>query len=353
MKNQHKILIVDDVPKNIQVLGSILMKQKYQIAYAQSGIEALKMIRNNSFDLVLLDIMMPEMDGFEVCEHLKSLSETKDIPVVFLTAKDDNESITKGFNIGGNDFLTKPFNASEMLVKVKTQLDLRRKTILLEQYKKEKIPKPIDTFFSFLNSGLKEQAGELKRLASREEGDDNEKQAEETENIAHNLEQFAKITSIISSNYGETTETKLSGNEIKNASMQALEKFDNQTDRSHTVFTEDFALKMTWGNKKVVLALVALLTDWTYSTSGKNKALAIKIKSEDHSFTLQFATRNDLDFAGLAQLFNQIWSSDNFSNDTTDIKLSLCKILTEVFDIQIVTSSCKKQLTFDLGFSSE
>ncbi len=132
--NQEKksnILIVDDVSKNIQVLGSILRKEGYQIAYATNGKDALTIVENNKFDLILLDIMMPEMDGFEVCKILKSNSATKKIPVIFLTAKTEPESIINGFEIGGQDYVTKPFNSNELLARVRTHIDLKNKTEIL------------------------------------------------------------------------------------------------------------------------------------------------------------------------------------------------------------------------------
>ena len=118
-----KLLIVDDVPKNIQILGNILQQQNYPVSFATSGKDALSLVAMDKFDLILLDVMMPEMDGFEVCEILKKNPETKDIPVIFLTAK--TGSVVKGFELGAVDYLTKPFDAGELLVRVKTQLDLK------------------------------------------------------------------------------------------------------------------------------------------------------------------------------------------------------------------------------------
>ena len=129
----EKILIVDDVSKNIQILGNILSLKDFQIAYAQSGKQALEVSKIQSFDLILLDIMMPEMDGYEVCKKLKSDSATSDIPIIFLTAKADMESIIKGFEVGGQDYITKPFNASELLVRVNTHLTIKKQQKLLKE----------------------------------------------------------------------------------------------------------------------------------------------------------------------------------------------------------------------------
>lgn len=120
-----KILIVDDVPKNIQIVGNILQEKNYDIYFANSGKSAIKQTHNNDFDLILLDIMMPEMDGYQVCIEIKKNEQTKNIPIIFLTAKTDTESTIKAFDIGGVDYITKPFNGAELLARVNTHLSLR------------------------------------------------------------------------------------------------------------------------------------------------------------------------------------------------------------------------------------
>ena len=122
-----RILIVDDIPKNIQVLGNILINEKYQISYTQDGNHALSLIKKNKFDLILLDIMMPVIDGYEVCKRIIADPETASIPIIFLTAKTDKESVIKGFRMGARDYVTKPFNAEELLARVRTHLELKDK----------------------------------------------------------------------------------------------------------------------------------------------------------------------------------------------------------------------------------
>lgn len=135
-QKKHNILIVDDVPKNIQVLGSFLARENLQIAYATNGEEALELATSNQFDLFLLDIMMPGMDGFQLCDKLKADKRTADVPIIFLTAKTDPESIILGFELGAQDYVTKPFNASELIARVRTQLELREKTRALIELNK-------------------------------------------------------------------------------------------------------------------------------------------------------------------------------------------------------------------------
>jgi sigma-B regulation protein RsbU (phosphoserine phosphatase) len=121
------ILIVDDVPRNLQLLAAILKEEnKYEVAAVTSGAAALKIVDNVLPDLILLDVMMPEMDGFEVCQRLKASPSTRDIPVVFLTAKAGLKDIVKGFQLGGVDYITKPFNGTELLARVQTHIELKQ-----------------------------------------------------------------------------------------------------------------------------------------------------------------------------------------------------------------------------------
>jgi len=131
MENNKKytILIVDDIPKNIELAANILSTKNYNITFAVSGAAALQKVKSIQFDLILLDVMMPEMDGFEVCERLKADPETKNIPVIFLTAKSETENVVKGFELGAVDYVTKPFNTDELLARVNTHVGLKNKLV--------------------------------------------------------------------------------------------------------------------------------------------------------------------------------------------------------------------------------
>lgn len=131
------ILIVDDVPDNILIASAALEKNGYQVITADAGQKALDLVAKEAVDLILLDIMMPEMDGFQVGRQLKKQEKTKDIPIIFLTALTDVESVVKGFEIGGVDYITKPFNVKELVVRVNTHIELRQlQRSVLEQNQK-------------------------------------------------------------------------------------------------------------------------------------------------------------------------------------------------------------------------
>jgi len=133
MQLNYHILIVDDISENIQVVMNILKEMSYEFSFALNGKKAIELIQHNHYDLILLDIMMPEMDGFEVCKAIKNQQRLQDVPIIFLTARTDIDSISRAFKIGGNDYISKPFHAEELLARVKTQLQLYTAKLQLQQ----------------------------------------------------------------------------------------------------------------------------------------------------------------------------------------------------------------------------
>jgi two-component system sensor histidine kinase/response regulator len=129
---KHEILIVDDIPSNLNFLSEVLHVEGIGVMLATTGADAIEIARYKLPDLILLDIAMPVMDGYEVCEKLKEDPVTRDIPVIFLTARTEPEDILKGFQTGAVDYILKPFNATELIARAKTHLELRDKTEALK-----------------------------------------------------------------------------------------------------------------------------------------------------------------------------------------------------------------------------
>ena len=119
-----KILIVDDTPYNLKVLSNLLLQKGHEVRQALNGEIALKAVETDPPDVILLDILMPDMDGYEVCERLKSCEKTANIPIIFLTALDDIEYKVKAWSFGGVDYITKPFHFSEVLVRIENQISI-------------------------------------------------------------------------------------------------------------------------------------------------------------------------------------------------------------------------------------
>ncbi|MCP4693030.1 MAG: response regulator [Desulfobacterales bacterium] len=120
------ILIVDDNPQNLQFIGNLLSKNGYEPAVTMNGSQALDFLGHEKAELILLDIMMPEIDGYEVCKKIKANNALQDIPVIFLTAKTETDDLVKGFDAGAVDYVTKPFNSAELLARIKTHIELKR-----------------------------------------------------------------------------------------------------------------------------------------------------------------------------------------------------------------------------------
>lgn len=165
MEDESKslILIVDDNPHNIQVLGAVISEGEYIPGFAMNGQQALDFLEENKPDLILLDIMMPEMDGFEVCKKIKSNENLVDIPIIFLTAKSEKEDIIKGFKLGAVDYITKPFNNEELKMRIKTHIELvqNRKKLKLLNEKLEKSNATKDKFFSLIAHDLRGPIGNI------------------------------------------------------------------------------------------------------------------------------------------------------------------------------------------------
>lgn len=131
------ILIVDDKPVNLKVLAQTLSNANYDIAIANNGFTAIQMSLDDPPELILLDILMPEMDGFETCEKIKNNPAIEDIPIIFMSALSETVNKVKGLSLGAVDYITKPFEAEEVLARVKTQLQIRSLSKALEQKNQE------------------------------------------------------------------------------------------------------------------------------------------------------------------------------------------------------------------------
>ena len=184
MTEVGKILIVDDNYENLQVLGMHLQEAGYDIEFSTSGKTALDWLENEEFDIALLDINMPEMNGFELCGKIRENNKLKNLPVIFLSAENQRESILKGLSIGGQDYLSKPFDSRELVARVKTHITLKKSIDALA------------TLNQTLEKKVEERTLQLKIAKERAEESDSMKHAF-LSNFSHEIR--TPLTGIVSS----------------------------------------------------------------------------------------------------------------------------------------------------------
>ncbi|MEM9542314.1 MAG: response regulator [Cyanobacteria bacterium P01_E01_bin.42] len=155
MSNSREILAVDDMPANLEVLTEMLSSVGYTVSAVTSGDRALKQLKTYIPDLVLLDIQMPGIDGFETCRQIKANADTAGIPIIFITALSDSASMAKGFSLGAVDYVTKPFQEAEVLARVQTHLQLRNLTKNLEQQIEQRTADLIEALQQLQSSQIK------------------------------------------------------------------------------------------------------------------------------------------------------------------------------------------------------
>lgn len=165
---EYKILVVDDVQSNVLLLKALLGREGFGIVYAMNGMEALEKVKSEHPDLILLDVMMPDMDGFEVAGRLKVEPEQAEIPIIFLTALNDSASVVKGFQLGANDFISKPFRREELLIRVEHQLSLvdARRIILRQTEELRKTIAGRDKLYSVIAHDLRSPMASIKMLCN-------------------------------------------------------------------------------------------------------------------------------------------------------------------------------------------
>jgi len=158
--SRPRILVVDDITKNLQVVGTMLRQAGYEIMLTTSGAQALERVLAQPPDLILLDLMMPEMDGVDVCQRLKLDSATRQIPIIFLTASNEMEHLVKAFEAGAVDYVTKPFNPPELLARVRTHIELKLARERLREMNEEK-----NEFMGIVAHDLRNPLGAIKGYA--------------------------------------------------------------------------------------------------------------------------------------------------------------------------------------------
>lgn len=191
--DKYEILIVDDTPYQIETAMYVLKSNNYKVRVATKGSTALKLLEKQVPDLILLDIFMPEIDGFELCKLIKSNETFKNIPIIFLTSSDDEQSIKRGFDSGAQDYVTKPFNPTELLARVNTHIKLKQQTQSLWEANKE-----LDSFCYSIAHDLKAPLLSISKLIEYLYCDYIDKLGDDANNLIINIQKkSSELTAII------------------------------------------------------------------------------------------------------------------------------------------------------------
>jgi two-component system sensor histidine kinase/response regulator len=353
----EKILIVDDISKNIQILGNILAQRNYNIAYAQSGTEALKICEMQHFDLILLDIMMPEMDGYEVCARLKDNPKTKEIPIIFLTAKADMESIVKGFDVGGQEYITKPFNSAELLARVQTHLLLRKQKLELKHIntyledivkertaqlekansKLEQLDQAKSNFLALISHEIRTPLNGiigLTQLLEQTDIDDNQREyLNYLTEVSARLVKFSDIAMLITRLKTDNYDPNILSVSLQHLIETSIEKFKKENPYSNIQIQYKIPTKQTlvMADSELTVIGFIMLMENVEKYGGINATLNIHIDENDDSIMIQFVD-NGPGFSpqALNHIFQLFSAGDIMHHEGSGLSLATLKLITDI-----------------------
>ncbi|MCM8539850.1 MAG: response regulator [Lentisphaeraceae bacterium] len=365
MNGHNNILIVDDTVKNLQILCEILSEEdNYRVNVARNGKEAIEMVSRVDFDLILLDIQMPIMDGYETCRRLKSDERTSDVPIIFLTAQIDKESIVKGFEAGAVDYLTKPFNNTELKSRIKTQIELKKHRDNLEALVHqrtsqlnnalEKVNVDIKAKEHFLANMSHEIRTPLNGVMGMASLLDKTFLDEEQKHFLSTLVNSAKYLQTIVDDIFDYTLLNTGSLEIENVTFSPKEEILRCTDLFRyrceekgltfdTNFSEKLPMTLQGDFKKINRILSLLLSNGLKFTDKGGIGVYVSFNSADSKLILKVSDTgigiNDDDKDRIFEKFQQLDSSTQRSFGGTGIGLALCRELLKLLSGKIEVES--------------
>lgn len=351
-KQKESILVVDDQMTNLKILSSILSKE-YSLGIANSGENALKYLDNNTPDLILLDIMMPEMDGYEVCKKIKQNEVYKDIPVIFLTAKTDIDDVVKGFEYGAVDYIAKPFNISELKVRVRNHLNLQaaRNELKKANEKLKKINQEKDRFFSIIAHDLRSPLSGFAGLSELLVQQIRENNLDMIEKYASAMQQSSKITMELLMNLMTWSRAQTGTLEYKPETLsipgivnENVALLQNAADEKSITLTTQISDDATFYADKVMMGVV-LRNSISNAIKFTNAGGSVKISAEKNASEVNFSVVDD----GIGmneEMLNSLFKIDTKvrrigtnKEPSTGLGLLLCKEFVDMHGGQISVES--------------
>lgn len=378
--HENTLLIVDDTPENIEILVELL--DGYNLKAAINGQEALETAWEESApDLILLDIMMPEMDGYHTCQRLRADERTKDVPVIFLTAKTQKEDIYKAFEVGGQDYVTKPFDARELLERVKTQLELksqretlrnmnhvleekvRERTALLDKANQDLmvLDEAKNKFLMMISHELRTPLNGIAGAAyllNNMLGSDSEL-GEFLEMLTLSVDRLEKfsasallITELTSKRKRETTPV-----DLQEVISECQIKLQIEADKKGVSFSNDLGIKMAIvpGNKELITYALRSVLENAVTYSQSEAEVIINMISTEGSMRIEVTnTGNGFSEIALTNLYKTFGLGQEHYDNHLGLSLKATKLIMEAHEGEILIESkagncAKVSLIFPVG----
>jgi len=292
------ILLVDDTEANLRVLGPLLRAEGWAVAAATSGGQALELIARRQPDLVLLDVMMPEMDGFEVCHRLRANPVTRDIPVLFITALTEEENIIRGFAEGGQDYIAKPFLHAELVARVRTHLALREATTRAEAQAADlaRLNADKDRFFSIIAHDLRSPlagllglsdalAVNLPEFTPEEVAEATAEMARSARNLYQLLENLLEWSQL----HTGRMECRLENLELQNLLAELAELFKPTAQHKGISLYLDTVPTAAWADRRMALTVFRNLLTNAIKFTPPGGSVALRCVTEDDRAVVEVA----------------------------------------------------------------
>ncbi len=379
-----RILIVDDILENLQVLRTRLRMKGFEVMEAISGQEAIEQAMTSLPDLILLDVQMPEMDGFEVCRRLKEHEQTRAIPIIFITGRGDTDDLVNGFKAGAVDYVIKPFNSAELLTRVQTHLDLKfaRDALKLKNAELEKLNKEKSEFLGIAAHDLKNPLASVRWLTDvlktgLQAGTiSQEKSGETLDKISLSVERMFRLVKTlldanaveeastdaplekvnlvfavadVLANYEENAERKRISVEFHNAAQNAMVLINGEILQQIIDNIVSNALKYSPFGKSVVVNI--------WNESSKESSKESSHENPETPATVSFSVRDEGEGIGeeeqqkLFQKFTMLSAKPTANEDSSGLGLFIVKKLTEAAGGTISCESAKHHgATFTVRF---
>ncbi|EMS69196.1 response regulator [Ruminiclostridium cellobioparum] len=326
--DKYEILIVDDTPEQIEMAMLVLKNNNYKVRVSTKGEAALKLLERQKPDLILLDIFMPEIDGFELCRIIKQNDEFKNIPVIFLTSSDDEQSIKKGFESGAQDYVTKPFNATELLARVNTHIKLKEQTESLYLANRE-----LDSFCYSIAHDLKAPLLSISKLIEYLSLDYYDKLGDDGNSLIKNIQKKStELTAIINHllEFSRMCEMdmKLEPINLNNLIQSVFDELMLAQPERTAVLDMPRLPEITGDGIMLRILVTNILSNSLKYTAGRQRA-EISVEYTGHQYDYIFCIRDngagfDMKYsARLFQVFQRLHSSKEFEG--SGVGLSICQ----------------------------